>query len=247
MKKIVLSAAAALAIMAGCGSPKEFTDFTITASIPGLKPGDKVTLRPSERDFGVKIDTVAGDGVFVIKGEANQPFLASIDIEPAGSDGMGKAFPLMVENGIITVEAAHVDSLPPSWYTGTEGKLKERNLTIKGGRAQSEFAEFQEFMLPYELDIKKHHQKSYWGSKASREEKAAAQVELEKAQGVAEAKEAEFVNAHPGYSISALKIGEQVSKPFKYTDDELTDIAGRLMDCPDTARVAMIHNTIKTA
>lgn len=247
MRAIISAAAVAMLMLGSCAQKQEYTDFTITGTIPGLEAGEKVSLRSQGRDMNVRIDTVAGDGTFVIKGVAEQPFLGEINIEHQGANKMGKAISLMVENGVITVEAAHVDSLAPSWYTGGEGKMKERNVTVKGGRAQQEYAEYQEFMFPYELAMSEGHKRAFWNRDGSEDEQAAAKADYEQAVAQVEAKEAEFVNAHPGYSISAMKIGQQVSEPFKYTDEELTEIANRVAACPDTARVAKINRSIEAA
>lgn len=247
MRAIISAAAVAMLMLGSCAQKQEYTDFTITGTIPGLEAGDKVMLIPQGRDMSVRIDTVAGDGTFVIKGVAEQPYVAEISIDHKGDDGVGKSIWLMVENGVITVEAAHVDSLAPSWYTGGEGKMKERNVTIKGGRAQQEYAEYQEFMFPYELAAKVAHKNAYWNHDGSADEKAAEIANLEQANAELEAKDAEFVNAHPTYSISAIKIGQNVARPFKYTDEELTAIANQVAACPDTARVAQINRSIEEA
>ncbi|MDE6073122.1 MAG: AhpC/TSA family protein [Muribaculaceae bacterium] len=248
MKTIILSAASALLLLGSCAQKQEYTDFTISGTIPGLKAGDKVELRANDREFGMRVDTVAGDGVFVIKGVAAQPVIAEIRIYPVENEkSIGYAFPLMVENGIITVEAAHLDSLPPSWYTGGEGKMKERNVTVNGGRAQSEFAEYQEFMFPYELAVKEGHKNLYWGEDKSPEANAAAQEAYTNAERELAAKNDEFVNDHPAYSVSTIILGQKVSEPFTYTDDELTEIAAMLAACPDTARVTAINASIDKA
>ena len=248
MKTIILSAASALLLLGSCAQKQEYTDFTISGTIPGLTAGDKVELRANDREFGMRVDTVAGDGVFVIKGVAAQPVIAEIRIYPVENEkSIGYAFPLMVENGIITVEAAHLDSLPPSWYTGGEGKMKERNVTVNGGRAQSEFAEYQEFMFPYELAVKEGHKNLYWGEDKSPEANVAAQEAYTNAERELAAKNDEFVNDHPAYSVSTIILGQKVSEPFTYTDDELTEIAAMLAACPDTARVTAINASIEKA
>ena len=248
MKTIILSAASALLLLGSCAQKQEYTDFTISGTIPGLKAGDKVELRANDREFGMRVDTVAGDGVFVIKGVAAQPVIAEIRVYPVENEkSIGYAFPLMVENGIITVEAAHLDSLPPSWYTGGEGKMKERNVTVNGGRAQNEFAEYQEFMFPYELAVKEGHKNLYWGEDKSPEANVAAQEAYTNAERELAAKNDEFVNDHPAYSVSTIILGQKVSEPFTYTDDELTEIAAMLAACPDTARVTAINASIEKA
>lgn len=248
MKTIILSAASALLLLGSCAQKQEYTDFTISGTIPGLKAGDKVELRANDREFGMRVDTVAGDGVFVIKGVAAQPVIAEIRIYPVENEkSIGYAFPLMVENGIITVEAAHLDSLPPSWYTGGEGKMKERNVTVNGGRAQSEFAEYQEFMFPYELAVKEGRKNLYWGEDKSPEANAAAQEAYTNAERELAEKTEEFINVHPEYSVSTILIGQKASEPFKYSDDELTAMANQIAGCPDTARVAVINGSIENA
>lgn len=91
MRAIISAAAVAMLMLGSCAQKQEYTDFTITGTIPGLEAGEKVSLRSQGRDMNVRIDTVAGDGTFVIKGVAEQPFLGEINIEHQGANKMGKA------------------------------------------------------------------------------------------------------------------------------------------------------------
>lgn len=243
---MVSSIAAAMIILGSCTQPREYADFTINGNIPGLKAGDKVQLRVGDKDFGFKIDTIADAGSFVIKGVAEQPVIAEIRIVPneGENDDVSYSIPLMVENGLITVEAAHIDSLPPSWYTGSEGKLKERNVTVKGGRVQKEYEEYQEFIFPYELALKVAIKNLFDGSGRSSEEMKAAKDAYNSAQSELTAKDTEFIYAHPGYSVSTIMFCKNVKVPFKYTDDELTAISEQVAACPDTIRVRLINETI---
>lgn len=222
--------------------------FTITGRIPGLKAGTKVEL--VSRDNPVKgtiAETVATQGAFRLTGSVPSPTLSEIRIQSNNDNDLDKAISLMVENTGMTVSAAHIDSVAPGFYAGTDGLYKERNVTVTGGKAQTEFNEYNKAMFPYRLKSKKAHYDLYWDeSKTKRtpaREKALEQA-FNKAQQDENKGRQAFITAHPTYSISGYCLLENLNTPFSYTGAELNKIQTAVRNMTDKARLAQVTKAI---
>lgn len=229
--------------------------FTITGSFPGLKAGSKVELVNADgraRDSWHKIDGTVTDGQFVIKGTVDKPTFCEIRISPLSEgepEGIkDKLFPLMVENIAIETSAAHIDSVPPSFYVGTSGLHQLGNVTVKGGEAQKEYEQYRAAMLPYEEAAKQAHYNLYWDkSDKSKEAKARLKKAYEDAGKAQYEAEYAFINEHPAYHISMLKWGQRLSEPFLYTNDELDAIWTKVSGNNSPVRVASVKAAIDKA
>ncbi|MDE5634797.1 MAG: AhpC/TSA family protein [Muribaculaceae bacterium] len=220
--------------------------FTITGKIPGIKTGAKVELVSRDNNVKGKIaETTATNGSFKLTGNVPSPTLSEIRI--SNGDDMDKAISLMVENTGMTVTAAHIDSVAPSFYAGTQGLRQESNVTVKGGKAQTEFDEYNKAMFPYRLASKKAHYDLYW-SPDSKKKDASRTRKLEQAYNKANKAEDNarkaFLKAHPTYSISGLQLLSDLQTPFSYTGAELDRIAASVRNMPDKARLARINKAI---
>lgn len=242
-----------LAVMAAGGAMAQ-EGFTITGSFPGLKAGSKVELVNKDshgKDAWQRVEGSVTDGEFVIKGNVDMPTLCDVRITPvtSGDDVMDKSFPLMVENTTIVTSAAHIDSVPPGFYVGPSGLYQLKNVTVKGGEAQREFAEYQAAMFDAEVAAKQAHADLYWNKKKdmTKEEKQqlkeaynAAEVALGKA-------EEAFINEHPAYHISALKWQQMIGEPFLFTNDELDALWAKLSRNNSPVRVAKLKAVVDKA
>ncbi len=244
-----------LAVMAVGGAMAQ-DSFTITGKMPGLKAGSSVELVNSDsrgKDAWHKIEGTVTDGAFVINGSVEMPTLCEIRISPAATEDVDgvkdKLFPLMVENTAIEVSAAHVDSVPPSFYFGPSGLYMLKNVTIKGGEAQREYAEYQAAILPYEAGAKKAHANLYWDE--NRDKSKEGQKKLKEAYNAAELALAQaedaFINEHPAYHISALKWRQKLGEPFLFTNDELDALWAKLSQNNSPARVAQLKVSVDKA
>lgn len=197
--------------------------FTITADIPGLSQGRNVKLVSLGGRKNDLAQAVTINGSFTLKGNVSSPTLCEIRIEGATNEDKSNALSLMVENLDMKVTAPHIDSIPPGFYVGTPGLEKSRYVKVAGGLAQKELDEYNSYMYPYNYAAKKAHYNAYWDENRdrSKEGKARLQKELSKA-SIAEAKaEKEFINAHPDYVISGIKIIGMLDSPFGYSNEEL--------------------------
>ena len=227
MKRIALFAL--LALTFGATSAQT---FTLRGTVPGLKAGSEVVL--AARHQGELARGVASDGSFTLTGSVDMPLLAELRINDGGDEGVGHAIDLMVENVPIEISAAHIDSIPPGFYFGGAGKLKEKNVTVKGGQAQQEYAEYAAAMFPYQYLEKVAHQ-YLWGNDSRRRPKAdrqAASKAYDGAQMMTAAANDAFIKEHPLYAISSIKWLEALAQPFAFTSEELGDLSMTLGETP---------------
>lgn len=245
-----------LAVMAVSGAMAQ-DGFTITGKVPGLKAGSSVELVNTDsrgKEAWHKIDgTVTADGEFVIKGNLDMPTLCEIRLSPVSApEDQGvkdKLFPLMVENTAIEVSAAHIDSVPPSFFVGPSGVYQLKNVTIKGGEAQREFAEYQAAILEAQAAAKQAHANLYWNKKKdmTKEEKKQLKDAYNAAEVALDRTEEAFINEHPAYHISALKWRQKIGDPFLFTNDELDALWAKLSQNNSPARVAQLKAAVDKA
>lgn len=237
MKKILITGAMCVIFAAaGCQNPSKADGFVINGEITGVPDGYSVTLRSREGNFR---DTVyTKDGKFVYTGSVAAPVLAEIFISDKDGEE-NKVMPLMVENGEISFYAPSFDSIPPSWYMGSDGKKLEKNVVIKGGEAQKEYQEYADAIFPYEVVCRDAHKARFWPENKKEltdEEKdslaaAQSQAELKKKEAVRK-----FIDAHPSYNISMLLMGEELDAPFNFSGEELDAILASVENSKWTSR-----------
>ena len=234
-------------ILASVASLHASDGFTITVDIPGLKAGSKVELvsRESGR-YGTLAETVATDGAFTLSGEVPSPTISELRIERPDSASIGKGISMMVENVPMTVTAAHIDSVPPSFYFGSKELKREKNVTVTGGQAQKEYAEYTAAMLPTNIATRDAHYALYHAENRDKTPEGQKKLKAAYAEaGLAEdAARRDFVAAHPTYSISGSLMLNDLSTPFTYTGAELDALAESVKGMSDTARLAQVNAAI---
>lgn len=243
MKKLISSTliiASAVNIHAAGG-------FTLTGNVPGIKSGTKIELVSREHGrFGTLAETLSADGSFTLTGEVPSPTLSELRILQPDSDAMDQAITLMVENVPMTVSAAHIDSIPPSFYFGSKELKREKNVTVTGGRAQQEYAEYKAAMLPAEIAARDAHYNLYHDE--GRDKSDEGQKILKEAYAEAGLAEDEarlaFLTSHPTYSISGALLLNYLSTPFTYTAAELDSLAEAVKGMTDEARLAKVNDAI---
>ena len=250
MKKRIVSILGAAVVCTAVASASD--GFSIKGEIPGLKAGTKVELLSKERDgHGSLAEAVATDGAFVLTGSVKSPSICELRIDVSNEDGnmLDRSFRLMVENIPMTVSAAHLDSVPPGFYFGTGGLMMEKNVSITGGQAQKEFAEFNEAMFPYVFAAKTAHYNLYVDEKRDKSEEGEKRLEAAyEAANVDEAKaRRRFMEEHPSYSVSGYYWNDILSEPFSFTSAELDALHEKLKTQTDTARLNRLERTIDYA
>lgn len=221
--------------------------FVIKGTIPGISDGSRIKMVAAEGGFRDSVSSaVANCGRFVLEGQVNRPLLCEIDIEAFDKDGIGKAFDLMVENLEMYVSAAHIDSVPPSFYFGSDGLRLARNMSVTGGKAQQEYAEYKETIYPYEVASKRAHFNLYIDEKRDRGEEVEKRLSAiyNMANVDKDNAEMEFIRNHPTYSISGKLLSQLLSTPFSYTLDELDGFETMTRGMWDKERLAAVDKAI---
>lgn len=221
--------------------------FKLTGDIPGLKAGSKVELVSREPGrSGILAKTTATDGAFVLTGEVPSPTLSEIRITVPGSESLDKGVSMMVENVPMTISAAHIDSVPPTFYFGSHELKREKNVAVTGGQAQKEYAEYRAAMLPADIAARDAHYNLYHAEDRDKSEEGqrrlkAAYTEAGRAEDAARRR---FIAAHPTYSISGAKLLNDLYTPFTFTSAELDALAASVGGMGDAARLAQVNKAI---
>lgn len=243
MKKTILVST----LLGCCWLSAAAEDFTVKGNIPGMQAGTTVALVSKESGRAGKLAEITATGSeFTLTGSVDSPILCEIRFDHPDED-MGKAFPLMVENTDITVSADGYESLPPSFYVGSEGLEQERKVRINGGQAQKEYEEYNVALYPYDKAVKEAHYNLYWSEDKNKSE----EVEKQRSANFAKANVAKgnasmaFIKAHPGYSISGLLLTELLNEPFSFTPSELDGFASAVGGMWDKARLARVNKAIE--
>ena len=230
MKRISLSIVALMAM----GSLMAQGTFTITGKVPGLKAGHRVELINRDTHPGNDWKAIQGtvaDGQFTITGSVGKPTYCEIRIDnPAGNGTMGHICEIMVENMPMEVSVAHIDSMPPSFCFGPSGLYKLKNVTINGGEAQREYAEYRAAILDAEAKAKQAHFNLYIDEERDKspEGKARLKAQFEEAEKNLDDVKTAFMNEHPAYHISGMLWEQALGSPFIYDSAELDEIKAKV-------------------
>ncbi len=243
MKKIFSFAAALLCV---CGINAQ--QFVIEGKIPGLKQGTPIQVATSENGRNKIAEGVAADGTFRITGTVSSPTMCEITLGTGNEekDLMDSSIELMLDNSNVTIEAEHVDSLPPSFCFGPMGLQREARLKISGGTTQKEYLEYRAAMRPLEIAKSIAHYNLWVAREPGRTAEREAQLEkifdnAEKARNEANRK---FIEQHPTYAISLYKWCAAMEEQYAYTAKELDDIWASVQPAADKVRLAALKKGI---
>lgn len=232
-----------------CGSLSAFSaeGFTIKGNIPGIPTGTSIGLYVHEGKKYKIAETTANGNEFILTGSVESPSMCEIRFEVPDSEEIGKAIDLMVENVEISVAAPDFSKVAPGFYTGTSGLELEKNITVKGGKAQEEYSEYKAAMYPYDYAVKDAHYNLYW----TEEGKNGGEIADKYAKVYSDAMVAqnnaqmEFFKSHPSYSISGSLLTGMLRTPFAYTNDELDEFANSVSGMWDKARLTKVNEAIE--
>lgn len=243
MKKIFSIAAALLCV---CGINAQ--QFVIEGKIPGLKQGTPIKVATSERGRDKIAEGVAADGTFRITGTVSSPTMCEITFETGNEekDLMDGSIELMLDNSNITIEAEHVDSLPPSFCFGPMGLQREARLKISGSTTQKEYLEYRAAMRPLEIAKSIAHYNLWVAREPGRTAEREAQLEkiFDNAEKACNEANRKFIEQHPTYAISLYKWCAAMEEQYAYTAKELDDIWASVQPAADKVRLAALKKGI---
>lgn len=212
--------------------------FHINGSIPGITDNSVVILEALEQDGNSVNDTVkAADGNFSFDGVTDRPILCRIVIKDENLEDPGRSIELMLENCNYTVSAANIDSVPPTLYTGSKGKRMETNVDVKGGVAQREFQEFQDYMRSFEVQLRDATRNLFCGDCQEGSEQYQQLDSIYNNRFIAQNNAfIDFIESHPAYNISMLYRSYMFNEPFSYSNEDLDKILSGINESNWTAR-----------
>lgn len=243
MKKIFSIAAALLCV---CGINAQ--QFVIEGKIPGLKQGTPIKVATSENGRNKIAEGVAADGTFRITGTIGSPTMCEITFETGNEekDLMDSSIELMLDNSNVTIEAEHVDSLPPSFCFGPMGLQREARLKISGGTTQKEYLEYRAAMRPLEITKSIAHYNLWVAREPGRTAEREAQLEkiFDNAEKACNEANRKFIEQHPTYAISLYKWCTAMEEQYAYTAQQLDDIWASVQPAADKVRLAALKKGI---
>lgn len=193
-----------LLLIAGCVScaslPKDH--FVLRGTIPGAPDSAIVELFPEP---GILKQFYIVDEKFEITGKLERPTLASLRVR----DRQGyRMIDFFAENGMMTFETPHWDSLP---LMGKDADIRmERNYTLRGSRSQNDWWEYQQSTIDLRQELADAQVRC--GNKAS----SAAYRELAVKKAELEQVAREFIAKHHNLEVN-LQVAEVFERtPFTY-------------------------------
>lgn len=205
-------------------------------------------MATSERGRDKIAEGVAADGTFRITGTVSSPTMCEITFETGNEekDLMDGSIELMLDNSNITIEAEHVDSLPPSFCFGPMGLQREARLKISGSTTQKEYLEYRAAMRPLEIAKSIAHYNLWVAREPGRTAEREAQLEkiFDNAEKACNEANRKFIEQHPTYAISLYKWCAAMEEQYAYTAKELDDIWASVQPAADKVRLAALKKGI---
>ena len=140
---------------------KPMDHFVIRGSIPGAMDSTEITLAPHE-DYKDRIKGYIINGKFELQGKMNTPAYCRlsmnnqdiVDKKKLKDEHLIKYTEIgfFAENGELTFQTPHIDSLPESFWR--YDIRKEKNYTLKGSKAQDIFFRYQQQTIPLRHEIR---------------------------------------------------------------------------------------------
>jgi len=140
---------------------KPMDHFVIRGNIPGAMDSTEITLAPNGK-FDDRIEGYVINGKFELQGKMNTPTHCRLSIDNQDiidkkglrNENLTKYVEIdfFVENGELTFQTPHIDSLPESFWR--YDIRKEKNYTLKGSTAQDIFFQYQQQTIPLRHEIR---------------------------------------------------------------------------------------------
>lgn len=134
--------------------------FVLRGTVPGAMDSTLVELLP-EGSFANRFTAYILNEKFEIRGQFDRPVYCKLqlnnqdicDRKGIEDDDIIKyvEVPFFAENGNLTFQTPHIDSLPESFWR--YDIRKEKNYTLKGSPAQDVFFRYQQQTIPYRYNI----------------------------------------------------------------------------------------------
>jgi thiol-disulfide isomerase/thioredoxin len=252
MKTINIIAAALLMAMSANAQ-----NFTVTGKIRGLVNGAEVGIVSIVDGNQVDVaKTKVVNGAFKLIGHVSHPTLVTLKINDKakykpGEYAEDRGTQLMLENVPTTISAVCLDSIPKNYEYQSTPLFMEKNVKVKGGKAEEQYLEWRNVMHDAELQgwkadlaLRKYSFEKREKDKDVSEEGRLKQDFVTK-DSVRKALNDKFINEHPSYAISLKLQQDKLEDIFHYTNADYDAMLAKFKDNYDQAGYAEFAKTVE--
>jgi thiol-disulfide isomerase/thioredoxin len=232
-------------------------NFTVTGKIRGLVNGAEVSLVSIVDGNQVDVaKTKVVNGAFKLIGHVSHPTLVTLKINDKArykpdEYAEDRGTQLMLENVPTTISAVCLDSIPKNYEFQSTPLFKEKNVKVKGGKAEEQYLEWRNVMHDTELQGWKADLafRKYSFDRREKDKDAAEEGRLKQAfatkDSVRKALNDKFIDEHPTYVISLKLQQDKLEDIFHYTNADYDTMLAKFKDNYDKTGYAEFAKTVE--
>ena len=215
---------------------KQTDHFVLRGTIPGATDSTEIILAPNGKYHKKIAEGYIINGKFELRGKADQPVYCRLcmndqDILDRVESKKQEQRRYMeigffVENGELTFQTPHIDSLPKSFWQYDE--RKEKNYTLQGSDAQNIFYRYQQQTIPSRYRI--HSLNNTYREKGNIEDFKTLSSERAKL----EESTKNFIRQNQNLAVNLYLVEQLKKEPFSYDQAYLDVLAGLFASYQDT-------------
>ena len=222
----------------GACQEKPKDHFVLRGTIPGAMDSTEIVLSPRGKYHDRIAEGYIINGKFELQGKTNQPVYCHLSMnnqDAFSHSGLTDQslckyveIDFFVENGELTFQTPHIDSLPQSFWR--YDVRKEKNYSLKGSSAQDIFFEYQQQSIPLRHEIRTSRN-TYMQTKRVEDFKRQqeAQEKLEK-------QIMHFIRQHDNLPVNLHLAQQLLKEPFTYNQIYLDQVNQLFNSYQDTAK-----------
>ena len=224
-----------LATITACNN-KPINHFVLRGTIPGATDSTEITLAPNGQYHKKIAEGYIINGKFELRGKVDQPVYCRLSmndqdiLDRAGSENRGQKrymeIGFFVENGELTFQTPHIDSLPRSFWQYDE--RKEKNYSLQGSAAQDIFYRYQQQTIPLRYRIRSLNET--YREKENIEDFKALSTERAKLKDITK----DFIRQGQNLAVNLYLVEQLKKEPFTYDQAYLDELAGLFASNQDT-------------
>lgn len=202
--------------------------FILRGTIPGATDSTAITLAPNGQYHKKIAEGYIINGKFELRGKTDQPVYCRLSMND--QDILDRTKPenqeqrrymeigFFVENGELTFQTPHIDSLPRSFWQYDE--RKEKNYSLQGSAAQDIFYRYQQQTIPLRYRINSLNK--IYREKGNIEDFKTLSSERTKLEDITK----DFIHQHQNLAVNLYLVEQLKKEPFTYDQAYLNKLAG---------------------
>lgn len=222
----------------GACQEKPKDHFVLRGSIPGAMDSTEIVLSSRGKYHDRIAEGYIINGKFELQGKTDQPVYCRLTMnnqDAFSHSGLTDQslckyveIDFFVENGELTFQTPHIDSLPQSFWR--YDVRKEKNYSLKGSSAQDIFFEYQQQSIPLRHEIRTSRN-TYMQTQRIEDFKRQqeAQEKLEK-------QIMHFIRQHDNLPVNLHLAQQLLKEPFTYNQTYLDQVYQLFNSCQDTTK-----------